>query len=72
MSKPLARAGMNLAQLEHMYDHLQRRYLDPGKIAGFVPLVYRRGEIVSFRPWAAWIWKTASPWLRIASSGFIP
>jgi len=38
-------AGMDLGRLDRIGDHLQRAYLDPGKLPGTLTLVARRGEI---------------------------
>ncbi|MEE4300136.1 MAG: serine hydrolase domain-containing protein [Pseudomonadales bacterium] len=46
----LAAAGLNAAQLDRIRTHLEERYLKPGKVAGFLPLVYRRGEIAYCEP----------------------
>ncbi len=46
----LADAGLNAAQLGRIRTHLEERYLKPGKVAGFLPLVYRRGEIAYCEP----------------------
>lgn len=43
-------AGMAPAQLARIRRHLERRYLEPGKIAGFLPLVYRRGVVAYCEP----------------------
>lgn len=43
-------AGMAPAQLARIRKHLQQRYLEPGKIAGFLPLIYRRGAVAYFEP----------------------
>ncbi len=43
-------AGMEPAQLARIRRHLEERYLKPGKIAGFLPLVYRRGAIAYCEP----------------------
>lgn len=43
-------AGMAPAQLERIRRHLEERYLEPGKIAGFLPLVYRRGAVAYCEP----------------------
>ncbi|HYW02987.1 MAG TPA: serine hydrolase domain-containing protein [Gammaproteobacteria bacterium] len=37
-------AGMNPRQLARIRAHLETRYLEPGKVAGFLPLVWRRGH----------------------------
>jgi CubicO group peptidase (beta-lactamase class C family) len=42
--------GMNVAQLERIRTHLTERYLEPGKVAGFLPLVWRRGELAYCEP----------------------
>ena len=34
--------GMNSAQLARVGEHLRRRYVQPGKIPGFIALVARR------------------------------
>jgi CubicO group peptidase (beta-lactamase class C family) len=38
-------AGLDPARLERITDHLQRRYLEPQKIAGCQTLVYRHGAV---------------------------
>ncbi len=38
-------AGMNPKQLQRVSDHLLERYIEPGKIAGALPMVYRRGHL---------------------------
>ncbi|MCC5887397.1 MAG: beta-lactamase family protein [Gammaproteobacteria bacterium] len=43
-------AGMAPAQLARIRSHLEERYLEPGKIAGFLPLVYRRGAVADCEP----------------------
>ena len=43
-------AGMAPAQLARIRTHLEKRYLEPGKVAGFLPLVYRRGEVAYCEP----------------------
>lgn len=50
MKAQAAAAGMNARQLQRIGAHLQRRYLDTGKVAGFLPLVYRRGQIAYCEP----------------------
>lgn len=42
--------GMNAAQLDRIRSHLTDRYLTPGKVAGFLPLVWRQGEIAWCEP----------------------
>ena len=51
---------MNAAQLGRIRSHLEQRYLEPGKVAGFLPLVYRRGEIA--------IWSRSARWISSAAS----
>jgi len=43
-------AGMAPAQLARIRKHLEQRYLEPGKIAGFLPLIYRRGTVAYCEP----------------------
>lgn len=43
-------AGMAPAQLARIRKHLEERYLKPGKIAGFLPLIYRRGAVAYCEP----------------------
>ena len=43
-------AGLNAGQLERIRTHLEQRYLEPGKVAGFLPLVWRRGELAWCEP----------------------
>ncbi len=42
--------GLSSERLARIDAHLKRRYLDPGKIAGALTLVYRRGEIAWLSP----------------------
>jgi len=37
--------GMNSGQLAQVGEHLRRRYVQPGKIPGFIALVARRGQV---------------------------
>ena len=43
-------AGMNPKQLAHIADHLNEQYIRPGKIAGALPVVFRRGQLAYFEP----------------------
>jgi CubicO group peptidase (beta-lactamase class C family) len=43
-------AGMNPQQLSRISDHLMRRYIEPGKIAGALPLVFRKGHLAYCEP----------------------
>lgn len=43
-------AGLDARQLARITKHLTERYLEPGKIAGFLPLVYRRGQVAYCEP----------------------
>jgi len=43
-------AGMSARQLARIRTHLERRYLEPGKIAGFLPVVYRHGQLAYCEP----------------------
>ncbi len=45
-----AAAGMSKRALARISDHLVRRYIAPGKIAGALPVVFRRGELAYFEP----------------------
>jgi len=38
-------AGMDKARLERIGEHLNRRYIEPGKIAGTLTQVYRKGHL---------------------------
>jgi CubicO group peptidase (beta-lactamase class C family) len=38
--------GFDLKRLERITDHLQRRYIEPGRIAGCQTLIARHGEVV--------------------------
>ena len=42
--------GLSSERLARIDAHLKRRYLDPGKIAGALSLVFRRGEIAWLSP----------------------
>lgn len=37
--------GLSPDHLSHIEDHLERRYIQPGKLPGTLTLVARRGEI---------------------------
>ncbi|MEE4360860.1 MAG: serine hydrolase domain-containing protein [Pseudomonadales bacterium] len=50
MNMKAAQAGLNPQQLARIRTHLEQRYIEPGKVAGFLPLVYRRGEIAYCEP----------------------
>ncbi|HSG88280.1 MAG TPA: serine hydrolase domain-containing protein [Pseudomonadales bacterium] len=42
--------GMNVRQLDRIRTHLEERFVKPGKVAGFLPLVWRRGELAWCEP----------------------
>ncbi len=42
--------GLSSERLARIETHLKNRYVDPGKIAGALTLVSRRGEIAHFSP----------------------
>jgi len=42
--------GLSSERLARIDDHLKKRYLDPGKIAGALTLVWRRGQIAWLSP----------------------
>lgn len=41
-------AGLDATRLDRITDHLERRYIEPGKIAGCQTLVYRHGSVGYF------------------------
>jgi CubicO group peptidase (beta-lactamase class C family) len=43
-----AAAGMDASRLERVGEHLRRRYIEPGKLAGCQVLVHRRGQLAYF------------------------
>ncbi len=43
-------AGMSAERLNRITRHLRERYVEPGKIAGCLPLVYRRGSVAYCEP----------------------
>ena len=45
-----AGAGMSAARLGRITDHLMSRYIEPGKIAGALPVVFRKGRLAYFEP----------------------
>lgn len=49
MARPEA-VGLSSERLARIDEHLKRRYIDPGKIAGALTLVSRRGEIAWLSP----------------------
>src|SRR3974390_2004582 len=44
-----AEAGFDPRRLERITEHLEQRYVEPGKIAGCQTLVARRGRVAYFR-----------------------
>jgi len=50
MAAHAGNAGLSAERLSRIDDHLKRRYLEPGKIAGALSLVWRRGEIAHLSP----------------------
>ena len=45
-----AAAGMSTRALARISDHFIQRYIEPGKIAGALPVVYRKGALAYFEP----------------------
>src|SRR5262249_8957168 len=45
-----AAAGMSARPLAAISDHLIKRYIEPEKIAGALPVVYRKGSLAYFEP----------------------
>ena len=45
-----AAAGMSARALSRIGDHFMKRYIEPGKIAGALPVVYRKGSLAYFEP----------------------
>ena len=43
-------AGLSGDQLNRIHDHLMRNYIEPGKIAGALTLVYRKGQLGYLEP----------------------
>ncbi|MCZ6642937.1 MAG: serine hydrolase, partial [Gammaproteobacteria bacterium] len=43
-------AGMSTERLSRISDHLNERFIKPGKIAGALPLVYRKGQLAYCEP----------------------
>jgi len=43
-------AGMSVSRLSRISDHLNERFIDPGKIAGALPIVYRKGQLAYCEP----------------------
>ncbi len=43
-------AGMSAEQLARIKDHLQSKYIEPGKLAGALPLVFRKGHLAYCEP----------------------
>lgn len=50
MTQGRTAGGLDVRQLDRIRTHLEERYLKPGKVAGFLPLVWRRGEIAWCEP----------------------
>ena len=44
-----AGAGLDEQRLERITEHLQGRYIDPGRIAGAQVAVYRHGQVGYYR-----------------------
>jgi CubicO group peptidase (beta-lactamase class C family) len=45
-----AAAGMSAKVLDRVTGHLLKRYIEPGKIAGALPVVFRKGALAYFEP----------------------
>ena len=45
-----AAAGMSARAFSRISDHLMQRYIEPGKIAGALPVVFRKGSLAYFEP----------------------
>ena len=45
-----AAAGMSAQTLARISDHFTKRYIEPGKIAGALPVVFRKGSLAYFEP----------------------
>jgi CubicO group peptidase (beta-lactamase class C family) len=43
-------AGMSARALRRISDHFLQRYIEPGKIAGALPVVFRKGALAYFEP----------------------
>ena len=43
-------AGMSVSRLSRISDHLNERFIKPGKIAGALPIVYRKGQLAYCEP----------------------
>ncbi|TDJ31802.1 MAG: class A beta-lactamase-related serine hydrolase [Gammaproteobacteria bacterium] len=43
-------AGMSVSRLSRISDHLNERFIEPGKIAGALPIVYRKGQLAYCEP----------------------
>ena len=50
MQVDAAAAGMSARALARITDHFMQRYIEPGKIAGALPVVYRKGALAYFEP----------------------
>jgi CubicO group peptidase (beta-lactamase class C family) len=50
MQVDAASAGMSARALARITDHFVQRYIEPGKIAGALPVVYRKGALAYFEP----------------------
>ena len=48
-----AGAGLDEQRLERITEHLQGRYIDPGRIAGAQVAVYRHGQVGYYRDFGA-------------------
>ncbi len=54
-------AGMNPKQLGRLTDHLMERYVEPGKIAGALPLIFRNGVLAYCEPLGSMDLERAKP-----------
>lgn len=43
-------AGMSVSRLSRISDHLNERFIEPGKIAGALPIVFRKGQLAYCEP----------------------
>ncbi len=50
MSRPDTKAGLSLEKLDNIERHIQRNYLDSGRLPGALTLVARRGQVAWLKP----------------------
>ena len=63
-------AGLSAERLERVTSHLERRYIDPGKISGCQVVIARKGHVAYFRSFGAMDLESTRAAGRVVTSGW--